>query len=146
METRHTHSAGGVILDTKGQVLIVDQYGNSWSLPKGHVEPGEEPLAAAKREIYEESGLKNLTLVKDLGSYERYRMKLGGGDDMSERKHIHLFLFTTDKEIVKPIDPDNHEARWVVPADVPKFLTHKEDRAFFETVLDEIKKLGRWRI
>ena len=60
MELKKTESAGGVVLNKKGEVLIVNQYGNSWSLPKGHIEEGEEILEAAKREIYEESGIKNL--------------------------------------------------------------------------------------
>ena len=64
---RKTKSAGGVVLNKNGEVLIVNQHGNSWSLPKGHIEEGEEILEAAKRETYEESGIKNLTYIKDLG-------------------------------------------------------------------------------
>ena len=57
---KKTKSAGGVVLNNKGEILIVNQHGNSWSLPKGHIEEGEEILEAAKRETYEESGIRNL--------------------------------------------------------------------------------------
>lgn len=56
---RETRSAGGVVLNRQGLVLVVNQDGRTWSLPKGHVDAGEEPLEAARREAYEESGIRN---------------------------------------------------------------------------------------
>jgi len=63
-----THSAGGVVTNNQGKVLVVSQRGTSWSLPKGHIDPGESALAAAKREIYEESGIRDLELIRELGT------------------------------------------------------------------------------
>ena len=82
------------------------------SLPKGHIDE-EEPLTVARREIREESGVTDLKLIKELGSYERYKGGLDGGDDPSEFKTIHMFLFSTDQEKLQPLDPCNPEARWV---------------------------------
>ncbi len=67
-----------------------------WGFPKGHIDSGEDALTAARREILEETGLKDVTLIKDLGSYWRYKGKIGGGEDESEYKNIHLFLFRTN--------------------------------------------------
>ena len=55
-----TKSGGGVVLNEKGEVLVVSQRGNAWSLPKGHIEAGEDAIAAARRETLEESGLADL--------------------------------------------------------------------------------------
>src|SRR5215510_10208438 len=96
-----THSAGGVVLNKKGQVLVVNQRGKSWSLPKGHIEEGEETLAAARREIHEESGLEDLTFVKLLGSYERWRIGRDGGEDGSELKELTFFLFQANGEALQ---------------------------------------------
>ena len=63
---KKTESAGGVVLNTKGEVLVVSQHGTSWSLPKGHLDEGESELAAARREIREESGVCELKLLKKL--------------------------------------------------------------------------------
>ena len=128
---KKTKSAGGVVLNKNGEVLIVNQHGNSWSLPKGHVEEGEEILEAAKRETYEESGIRNLTYIKNLGKYTRHRIGLYGKNDESELKEIHMFLFKTDEITLNPIDPHNPEARWVLPEDVCEFLTHEKDKQFF---------------
>ena len=131
---KHTFSAGGVVLNQKGEVLVVNQNGNSWSLPKGHIDPGEDTLQTAIREIYEESGIKNLTLIKDLDNYQRYRISLDGGDDKSELKTIYMFLFKTDEEVLKPVDPANPEAKWIEKEKVSEFLTHKKDKEFFLSI------------
>lgn len=135
-----TYTAGGVVLNKLGQVLVVNQNRNSWSLPKGHIDPGEETLEAAIREIYEESGIRNLILIKELPEYERYKISLDGGDDLSELKKIYMFLFTTDEMDLNPVDPDNPEARWVDVEDVADLLTHKKDKDFFKSIKSELGK------
>lgn len=135
---KRTRSAGGVVLNKKGQVLVVNQRGVSWSLPKGHIEEGEEVLAAARREIHEESGLTDLTLVKPLGSYERLRLGHRQGETGAEMKHLTFFLFQASQEELKPIDPDNPEARWVERDQVTTLLTHPKDREFFNQILQDL--------
>jgi diadenosine hexaphosphate hydrolase (ATP-forming) len=132
---KKTFSAGGVVLNAQGQVLIVNQRGNSWSLPKGHLEPGEDALSAAKREIYEESGVRSLALVKELGTYQRHKIGPDLKDDLSEEKTITMFLFTTTETDLQPIDPKNPEARWIEKERVSALLTHPKDRAFFQSIL-----------
>ena len=134
----HTESAGGVVVDALGRVLVVSQQGTSWSLPKGHLEEGETPLEAARREIREESGVSRLELVRALGSYSRHRLGADGAEDASELKTIHLFLFTTDETDLAPLDADNPEARWVGRESVAALLTHAKDREFFASILDTI--------
>ena len=107
-----SRSAGGVVLNKRGQVLVVNQRGRSWSLPKGHIEDGESALEAARREIYEESGLADLKYIKPLGSYERQRIGRHGGESRDERKRLTFFLFQANGEALLPRDPDNPEARW----------------------------------
>src|SRR5215211_3698201 len=134
----HTESAGGVVLDAEGRVLLVSQHGTSWSLPKGHVEEGENLLETARREIYEESGVGQLELLGSLGSYTRRRLGRDGGEDASELKTIHLFLFRTNATALSPVDPDNPEAVWVEKERVSSLLTHPKDREFFESLLELI--------
>ena len=128
---KKTHSAGGVVTNDEGRVLVVNQHGTSWSLPKGHLDPGESSLEAARREIYEESGIRELELVRELGTYERYKIGVHGGDDRSELKVITMFLFRTSEKVLRPMDPDNPEARWVERAKVASLLTHERDKQFF---------------
>jgi len=134
MTPRKSKSAGGVVLNTRGEVLVVNQNNNSWSLPKGIIDPGETALEAATREIYEESGITETRLIKELGSYERFRIAEEGGEDKTHLKHITMFLFATEQEELKPVDPANPEARWVSKDEVGALLTHPKDRSFFAEI------------
>lgn len=129
-------SAGGVVLNPRGEVAVCNQQHNSWSLPKGHLDPGEDALTAAKREIQEETGLRDLTLVRELGTYERYRIgKDGIGEDLNDLKSITMFLFKTEYEgSLTPEDHENPEARWVPIEEVSAVLTHPKDKEFFESI------------
>lgn len=132
MENKST-IAGGVVINEYDEVIVVNQRGGSWSLPKGHIENNETELEAAIREIYEESGVKNLELIKTLGSYERY-----GLYDQSSLKTRTIFLFKTVKQNLNPIDSDNPEALWVHKDKVSEMLTHPKDKEFFLKILKEI--------
>mgnify|MGYP001570236117 CR=1 FL=1 len=132
-----SYSAGGVVLNSKGQVLVVNQDGDSWSLPKGHIESGENQVEAAKREIKEESGITELEFVKELGSYQRFRV-IDGVEDKNHRKNITMFLFKTNQMELKPIDPENPEARWVDKDKVIELLSFTKDKEFFGNVLNTL--------
>ena len=131
---KYTQSAGGVIVKN-GLVLVVSQHGTSWSLPKGHIEKGEDKITAAKREIYEECGISDLKLIRELGSYQRYIISEEGKEQKSELKTIYIFLFHTNQDALKPVDPENPEARWVPKKEVAKLLTHPKDREFYLSVM-----------
>ncbi len=128
-----TESAGGIVRNARGEIVIVrNGCGDPWwGFPKGHIDAGEDALTAARREITEETGLHDLVLVKELGSYGRYKGKPGGGDDTSEYKTITMFLFLTHEEKLAPTDPHNPEARWISPDILVETLTHPKDREFF---------------
>jgi len=127
-----TKSAGGVVVNHDRKILVVNQNGNSWSLPKGRVEDGEDEITAAKREIYEESGIKRLKFIRKLGSYERYRIGKGGmGENKTELKSITFFLFETGEKLLQPHDNSISQARWASKEDVSNLLTHSQDKDFF---------------
>ena len=130
-----TITAGGIILNELEEIVIVNQNHDSWSLPKGHLEKGETLLEAAIREIYEETGLINISLNKDLGFYDRFRIGLDGKDDLTESKRIHLFLFFCKKQKLQPIDPLNPEAIWISQKNVVKCLTHPKDKSLLNYLI-----------
>lgn len=131
-------SAGGVILNKDGKVLVVSQHSTSWSLPKGKLEEGENLREAAAREIREETGITKLKFIKKLGTYQRYKIARDGGEDTSEFKTITMFLYTTPEENPKPEDPDNPEAKWLEPDEISRLLTHPKDKSFYDRIRPDL--------
>lgn len=105
-------SAGGVVVraqDGKPLVALTMEKGYRGPvLPKGGVEPGEDLLQAARREIEEEAGLNRLELVAPLGSIERLTY------DKRQWVTTHFFLFITDQITGTPTDHlhHHHEPLW----------------------------------
>ncbi|QJU08498.1 NUDIX domain-containing protein [Candidatus Saccharibacteria bacterium oral taxon 488] len=92
-------TAGGVVFrrNKKGDVefLLYQDARDRWTIPKGHVEPGETAQAAAKREVGEEAGLKNIEVCGWLGKINfRYR------------RLDKLVLISQQVYLMKALDPD----------------------------------------
>ena len=139
ISSKVTVSAGGVVINRQRMVLVVNQNGTSWSLPKGHVNGGEEPIQAAIREIMEESGITDLHFLCVLGAYGRSKLGQNTGEDKQEWKVLLFFLFKTNQNELNPKDPHHPHARWVHPDEVEALLTHPKDKAFYKSIRDQIK-------
>lgn len=119
----NTISAGGIVVrqdpitDQIWVALVRDGHLPQRVLPKGHVEAGETIEQAARREIQEEAGFSNLTLLADLGFQERLSY------NQSAWKTIHYFLFQTTQTIGTPTDPRvSQPAEWFPLDDLPEMF------------------------
>jgi len=63
-------------------LLVRTSQGNRWTFPKGRIEAGETPSAAAAREAAEEAGVSGKISAQPLGVY-RYAPSRGGADDVT---------------------------------------------------------------
>ena len=82
--------------------------------------------------------MKNILYIKDLGYYDRYRIGLDGKDDKSEYKTIHIFLFSSSKQKLTPIDKNNPIAKWVPYMEAVNLLTHTNDKKFLNQCIIEM--------
>jgi 8-oxo-dGTP pyrophosphatase MutT (NUDIX family) len=109
-------SAGGVVYRVDGGrplfLLIRDSYRN-WGFPKGHLEKGELPEAAALREVSEETGLTDLVVRGELATIDwhfRFRGKL-------IHKICHFFLMESENADTSPQREEGITACKWVPID-----------------------------
>lgn len=108
-------AAGGIVARRDGDRILIalaqERILDDYVLPKGHVDPGETIEQAAAREIEEEVGISDLTLVESLGTKERLSY------DKTEWKTTHYFLYTTEQIEATPTDGDQHDAMAWFPLD-----------------------------
>ncbi len=111
--TQPVLSAGVVVVrsaEDAWRVLLLRAY-NYWDCPKGLVEPGEDPLATARREVREETGLTDLDF--------RWGGEFTETARYSKNKVARYYLAATHAADVKlPVNPDlgmpeHHEFRWL---------------------------------
>ena len=106
-EVVHETTSGGIIFrrDAKTnqlEILLIQDAKNRWTIPKGHVEEGEEPRDTAEREIREETGLQKMKVMNWLGKVNfRYRRE---HTLVLMTMHIYLVQGLGDTDTLEPED------------------------------------------
>lgn len=94
-------TSGGIVFkftkDKKDiEVLLIQDSKGRWTIPKGHIEPGETAKMTARREVAEETGLKNVSVLAWLGKIH-----------FKYRRLDKLVLMTTQVYLIQALD--DHE-------------------------------------
>lgn len=98
-------TAGGIVFrptaDNKDiEILLIQDSKNRWTIPKGHIEPGETAKQTALREIGEESGLKEVEAISWLGKIH-----------FKYRRAEKLVLMTTQVYLVQSLDKNERPTK-----------------------------------
>lgn len=85
---RHVDGRTEVLLGHPGGPFWAHRDAGAWAIPKGGIEPGESPEAAARREFAEEMGV-----VLDVALQPLATIRQGGG------KRVHAFVAECDFDV-----------------------------------------------
>ncbi len=128
---RSDFSVGGVVTDPNGRVALIRTVSLKgavvWGLPKGHPKPGEDALAAAVREVQEETGLQVSVsearpaaridywfVAKDGERVHKrvdfYRMEAVGGDISHHDDEVDEVALLDPKQARERLSYDNERA------------------------------------
>jgi bis(5'-nucleosidyl)-tetraphosphatase len=105
-------------------LLIRSRRDRSWGFPKGHLLEGEELLNGAMRELWEETGIREVTLVPGFTEHVTYRVNRGG---RFRQKTVTYFLGRVETPAVR-LSEEHSEHRWAVVEDARKILTFENLR------------------
>ena len=110
-------------------VLMCGGY-HGWSFPKGHQEEGELPEETARREVFEETGIR---AVIDT-SFSR----TVGSALPQDRRTITFFLGTCSDGMPVPVPQISEvgNAAWIPVALAPGMIAYEPDRAVFEDAMN----------
>jgi len=130
MKTRSEFSAGGVVVQDGPEGAEValaarrTRKGDlAWGLPKGVVEPGEQPEQTALREVQEETGL-HAEIIRPLGDISYWFV----WDGERVRKKVAFFLMRAVGGDTSLHDHEMEEIRWFPLAQAVKKATYPSER------------------
>jgi 8-oxo-dGTP pyrophosphatase MutT (NUDIX family) len=121
-------SAGGLVVDLSGERGLLigrhDKRGRTlWSLPKGHIETGETPEAAALREVEEETGIVS-KITRSLGVIDFWFM----ADGKRIHKTVHHFLFSEVSGDLAPQISEVDVVDWFPLDEIATRLAYPDER------------------
>lgn len=129
-------SAGGLVVDRTGQRLQAALIGRHdrrgrllWSLPKGHLEPGESVEEAAQREVEEETGIRG-RLLAPLGTIDFWFVAEG----RRVHKTVHHYLFEAAGGALSDEDAEVVEVAWVPLDELSGRLAYADERRLVDRV------------
>lgn len=131
MPTEKQISAGGVAYrrEKSGIQVALICVGEKarWQLPKGLVEPGEEPAETALREVREEAGIET-DLLAPIDVIEYWYVGYKNGQRVRYHKFVHFFLLRYLRGDVTDHDHEVDEARWVDLAHALEMVAFPNER------------------
>ena len=149
---RYRIGAGVMLLNREGKVFVaqrLDATFDAWQMPQGGLDDGEDPEAAALRELEEETGIPRhrVELVSRCAeplSYdlpEELAPRLWKGRYRGQRQHWFLCRFLgEDREInLETAHPEFSRWRWVEPEALPELIVPFK-RKLYEDVLEAFRR------
>ena len=126
---------GIVLLNNENNIFVgkrIDNPQNSWQMPQGGVDPNEDFLHAAKRELEEETGIKSVKLIKELNGWFQYDLpkyllgKLWNGKYRGQKQKwfVMKFLGRNDEINVKTKNPEFLDWKWIELAKLSDIAVH----------------------
>jgi len=129
-------SAGGLVIDESSDQPVGAVIGRHdrrgrllWSLPKGHIEPGESVEQAAVREVAEETGITG-RIVGRLGTIDFWFM----ADGRRVHKTVHHYLLRAEGGELSDADVEVAAVAWVPLDEIATRLAYDDERALVARV------------
>jgi bis(5'-nucleosidyl)-tetraphosphatase len=111
--------------------LVIQHNAGHWAFPKGHADPDEDGISTALRELFEETGIRSVTLDLDRIFVENY-VKTARNSGRAIRKTVRYYLGTVDDPTVR-LQPDEiRDHRWATLDEARKLITYAESRRLLE--------------
>lgn len=151
--------AGVMLVNRDGLVFVgqrLDSVLEAWQMPQGGIDPGEDPLEAAFRELWEETGVsrEHVELVASAPEELTYDLpddligKVWKGKWRGQRQRWFLFRFTgEDSDVnIRTAEPEFRAWRWLEPAELPEMIVpfkrklYSQLLSIFADALDSIRR------
>ena len=142
---------GIIVLNNNNQVFVgkrKDNPGDKWQMPQGGVDKGEDFITAMKRELIEETSIKNIKILKEIQNMYQYELPnnlvgiIWKGKFRGQRQKwfITKFLGKDDEINLDTQHPEFIDWKWIDPNDLPEVIVDFKKELYLN-LLKEINQV-----
>ena len=142
---------GIIVLNKQNQVFVGKRKDNpvdKWQMPQGGIDQNETPLNAMKRELAEETSIKNIKILKEIENWLEYELppnllgKIWKGKFRGQKQKwfITKFLGKDDEINVGTQHPEFIDWKWIDPQKLPEVVVDFKKELYL-SLLKEINQV-----
>ena len=142
---------GIIVLNNNNQVFVgkrKDNPGDKWQMPQGGVDKGEDFITAMRRELIEETSIKNIKILKEIQNMYQYELPknlvgiIWKGKFRGQRQKwfITKFLGKDDEINLDTQHPEFIDWKWIDPNDLPEVIVDFKKELYLN-LLKEINQV-----
>jgi putative (di)nucleoside polyphosphate hydrolase len=140
---------GMMVFNDQKEIFVGKRIDNqeAWQMPQGGVDENEEYEIAAKRELFEETGMQSIKIIKKSSKIYTYDLpdrllgKIWKGKYRGQKQYWFLMKFLgPDSEInIKQKNPEFSEWKWAPIIDLPELIVSFKKELYL-SVIEEFKE------
>tara|TARA_B100000575_G_C23121572_1_gene649155 strand:+ start:1844 stop:2314 length:471 start_codon:yes stop_codon:yes gene_type:complete len=145
------NGVGIIILNNENKVFVGKRKDNpidKWQMPQGGLDLGEDYFTAMKRELFEETGITSIKVLKEIDGFFEYELPnnligiIWKGKYRGQKQKWFIVRFKgNEKEInLKTTNPEFIEWKWVLPDELPEIIVDFKKNVYLQ-LLKKIKIL-----
>ena len=138
---------GIIVLNSNNQVFVgkrKDNPGDKWQMPQGGVDEGEDFISAMKRELFEETSIQNIKIIKEISQIYHYELpeKLIGviwkGKFRGQKQKWFITKFLgNDSEInLNTKHPEFIDWKWIEPQLLPEVIVYFKKELYLKLLAE----------
>jgi len=126
---------GIIVLNKQNKIFVgkrKDNPGDKWQMPQGGVDEGEDYITAMKRELLEETSIKNIEIIKEIDKIYQYELPenlvgiIWKGKYRGQKQKWFITRFLgEEKEInLNTKHPEFIDWKWIEPKLLPEVIVN----------------------
>ena len=137
------NGVGVIVLNNENKVFVGKRKDNPvdrWQMPQGGVDIGESYLSAMKRELYEETSIKSIEILKEINGFFEYELPKnlvgiiwkGKFRGQKQKWFITRFVGNENEINLQTKNPEFIEWKWIIPDELPKTIVDFKKKMYDE--------------
>ena len=141
------NGVGVIVLNNSNKVFVgkrKDNPGDKWQMPQGGVDKGENFVEAMKRELYEETSIKSIKIIKELEKNYEYELPKnlvgiiwkGRFRGQKQKWFIAKFLGQDSEINLETKNPEFIEWKWIEPQKLPDVIVDFKKNLYTKLLIE----------